>query len=143
MKNEATATLATNARSTVLLEGVNRDEGRWLRLEAGHEYHAVLEDGEPRATVPDIITVFDVHTGEPVPVRELRYGLRVVVLALPCPPLWRGSEALRLVGPRAFGLAVESDATSFIKAAVSSFGFSGTNAHLVIEEYAPPPDPAA
>jgi uncharacterized protein len=107
VKNEATATLATNARRTVLLEGVNRDEGRWLRLEAGHEYHAVLEDGEPRATVPDIITVFDVHSGEPVPVRELRYGMRVVVLALPCPPLWRTPDALRLVGPRAFGLAVD------------------------------------
>jgi uncharacterized protein len=107
VKNAATATLATNARRTVLLEGVNRDEGRWLRLEAGHEYHAVLEDGELRATVPDIITVFDVHTGEPIPVRELRYGLRVVVLALPCPPLWREPEALRLVGPRAFGLSVD------------------------------------
>lgn len=107
VKNSATATVTTNARRTALLEGVNRDEGRWLRLEAGHEYHAVLEDGELRATVPDIITLFDVHSGEPVPVRDLRYGLRVVVFALPCPPLWRSPEALRLVGPRAFGLAVD------------------------------------
>jgi uncharacterized protein len=107
VKNAATATLATNSRRTVLLEGINRDDGRWLRLEAGHEYHAVLEDGELRATVPDLITVFDVHSGAPVPVLELRYGMRVVVLALPCPPLWREPEALRLVGPRAFGLALD------------------------------------
>lgn len=107
VKNAATATLATNSRRTVLLEGINRDERRWLRLEAGHEFHAVLEDGEVRATVPDIITVFDVHSGEPVPVQELRYGMRVVVLALPCPPLWRSPEGLRLVGPRAFGLAID------------------------------------
>jgi uncharacterized protein len=102
-----TASFASNFRGTVLLEGVNRDDGRWLRLEAGHEYHAVLEDGELLATVPDIITVFDVHSGETVPVRELRYGLRVVVLALPSPPLWLRPEGLRLVGPRAFGLAVD------------------------------------
>ena len=106
-KDKESATFATNFRSTVLLEGVNRDEGRWLRLEAGHEFHAVLEDGEVRATVPDIITVFDVHSGETVPVRELRYGLRVVVLALPSPPLWREPAGLTLVGPRAFGLAVD------------------------------------
>lgn len=107
IKNKATATLATNTRRTILLEGINHDEGRWLRLEAGHEYHAVLEDGELRAATPDIITLFDVHSGETVPVPELRYGLRVVVLALPCPPVWRGQEALRLVGPRAFGLSLD------------------------------------
>jgi DUF917 family protein len=107
IKNKATATLATNSRRTILLEGVNRDEGRWLRLEAGHEYHAVLEDGELLAAVPDIITMFDVHSGDPVPVRELRYGMRVVVLALPCPAAWREPAALRLVGPRAFGLCLD------------------------------------
>lgn len=107
IKNRATAALATNTRRTILLEGVNRDEGRWLRLEAGHEYHAVLEDGELLAATPDVITLFDVHSGEPVPVPDLRYGLRVVVLALPSPPMWQGPEALRLVGPRAFGLALD------------------------------------
>lgn len=107
IKNKATATLATNTRRTILLEGIDRDDGRWLRLEAGHEYHAVLEDGALRASTPDVITLFDVHTGEPVPVPELRYGLRVVVLALPCPPMWHEPEALRLVGPRAFGLSID------------------------------------
>jgi DUF917 family protein len=107
VRNSATTSVLNNSRRTVLLEGVNGDEGRWLRLEAGHEFHAVLEDGELRATVPDIITVFDVHSGEPVLVKDLRYGMRVVVLALPCPPLWRQPKGLELVGPRAFGLAVD------------------------------------
>ena len=107
IKNAATAAIATNTRRTILLEGVNRDEGRWLRLEAGHEYHAVLEDGELRAVTPDVITLFDIHSGEPVPVPELRYGLRVVVLALPSPPTWRRPEGLALVGPRAFGLSLD------------------------------------
>lgn len=106
-RNTATTTVLNNTRRTVLLEGVNGDDGRWLRLEAGHEFHAVLEDGELRATVPDIITVFDVYSGEPVLVKDLQYGMRVVVLALPCPSLWRQPHALELVGPRAFGLAVD------------------------------------
>lgn len=107
VKHDATAVLATNSRSTVLLEGINRDEGRWLRLEVGHEFLAVLEDGEVLATVPDIITMFDAYTGEPVMVEALRYGLRVIVLALPCPPLWRGQAGLNLVGPKAFGLDLD------------------------------------
>jgi len=107
VKHDATAALATNSRSTALLEGINRDSGRWFRLEIGHECLAVLEDGEVHATVPDIITLFDVHSGEPIPVEDLRYGLRVVVLALPSPPLWRAPAGLDLVGPAAFGLDLE------------------------------------
>lgn len=107
VKHEATAVLATNSRSTAVLEGINRDQGRVLRLEIGHECLAVLEDGEVRAIVPDIITVFDVYRSEPVTAEALRYGLRVVVLALPCPPLWREPAGLNLVGPQAFGLDLD------------------------------------
>ncbi|AHH99990.1 DUF917 domain-containing protein [Kutzneria viridogrisea] len=96
--------LATNRRTPAMLEGIGPDRGRTLRLEVGHEYLAVIEDGEPLATMPDIITLFDTYTGQPVSAERLRYGLRVVVLALPCPPLWRTEDGLALVGPGAFGL---------------------------------------
>jgi DUF917 family protein len=79
-------------------------DGRTLRLEVGDEYLAVVEDGRTVATVPDIITVFDTHTGEVLTVDELRYGQRVAVLALPCPEVWRTPAGLDLVGPAAFGL---------------------------------------
>ena len=86
------------------IEGTGSHRGRMLRLEIGHEYLAVVEDGQVLATVPDIITVIDTYTGEVIGAGELRYGHRVVVLALPCPPVWRTPTGLDLVGPAAFGL---------------------------------------
>jgi DUF917 family protein len=101
------ATFAANLRSSILLDGINDDSGRCLRVEAGHEFLAVLEDGEVRATTPDIITLFDVYSGNTVSTDSLRYGQRVVVLALPCPELWLQPAGLELVGPRAFGLDLD------------------------------------
>jgi DUF917 family protein len=101
------ATFAANLRSSVLLDGINGDRGRCLRVEAGHEFLAVLEDGDVRATTPDIITLFDVYSGNTVSTDSLRYGQRVVVLALPCPEVWRQPAGLELVGPRAFGLDLD------------------------------------
>jgi DUF917 family protein len=101
------ATFAANLRSTALLDGINGDSGRCLRVEAGHEFLAILEDGEVRATTPDIITLFDVYSGDTVTTDALRYGQRVVVLALPCPEVWRQPPGLPLVEPRAFGLDLD------------------------------------
>jgi DUF917 family protein len=62
-----------------------------------------MEDGVPRAMVPDIITVIDTHTGAPIHTERLRYGQRVTALAFPCQQIWRTSRGLALAGPRAFG----------------------------------------
>lgn len=101
------STFAENLRSTALLDGINDDSGRCLRVEIGHEYLAILEDGEVRATTPDIITLFDVYSGNTVTTDSLRYGQRVVVLAMPCPDVWHQPAGLELVGPRAFGLDLD------------------------------------
>ncbi len=41
--------------------------------------------------------------GMPVATEELRYGLRVAVVVLPCHPHLRSEKALTVVGPLAFG----------------------------------------
>jgi DUF917 family protein len=106
-EGRVTAALAEPGRPTpATVEGTGPDRGRTLRLEAAHEYLAVVEDSQVLATVPDIITVFDTYTGEALSAGELRYGHRVVVLALPCPEVWRTPAGLELVGPAAFGLDV-------------------------------------
>ena len=55
------------------------------------------------ACVPDLISIVDSDTGEPIPTEDVRYGQRVTVLTLPCHPLLKTPEALKIVGPHAFG----------------------------------------
>jgi uncharacterized protein len=82
------------------------DRDRLLRLEFQNENLLAMEDGEVRACVPDIIGLLEASRCTPVTSEELRYGLELDVVALPCAPAWRTPTGLGLVGPRAFGYDV-------------------------------------
>ncbi|MDA1258748.1 MAG: DUF917 family protein, partial [Chloroflexi bacterium] len=64
-------------------------------------------DGEPAATVPEIICVMDSLSGEAIGTETLRYGQRVSVIALPAAPVLTSPRGLENVGPRAFGYDME------------------------------------
>ncbi|XP_076436950.1 uncharacterized protein LOC143276323 isoform X2 [Babylonia areolata] len=55
------------------------------------------------AVVPDVISIMDAATAEPISTEELRYGQRVMVITLPAPSRMTSPEALQVVGPAAFG----------------------------------------
>jgi len=90
-------------RGSALVEGLAADKGRLFRLEFQNENLVVLEDGEPLATVPDIITLLDLHTGHGIVTEGIRYGQRIEIVAFPSPEVWTSAEGLSAVGPRAFG----------------------------------------
>lgn len=55
-------------------------------------------------TVPDLISILG-PDGEAIGSPELRYGLKVSVIAMAAHPLWTGSEkGLQVGGPAGFGL---------------------------------------
>lgn len=56
------------------------------------------------AVVPDIISILDAETAVPITNETLRYGQRVVVMAVGVPEIMRSPAALRQFGPAAFGL---------------------------------------
>ena len=58
---------------------------------------------ETLAVVPDIISIMDAETAEPIPTEEVRYGQRVAVVILPAPPPMTTPRALQVVGPVPFG----------------------------------------
>jgi DUF917 family protein len=89
------------------VQGTGSAAGRQLRLELQNEFLLALEDGEVRASVPDIICVFASDTGEPIASETLRYGQAVAIVAAPGPAVWRSPRGLATVGPRAFGYDVD------------------------------------
>jgi uncharacterized protein len=91
------------ARGEATISGVDAYEGRSLRIAFQNEFLVAQTDDEVLATTPDLITVLDDETGEPITTEGLRYGFRVSVLSMPGDRRWRTPEGLAVVGPGYFG----------------------------------------
>lgn len=87
--------------------GSNSFLGDTMNIGFQNENLIARRDGEVVASVPDLISIVDVNTAEPVTTEVLRYGLRIAVLGIPAPSLLRTPVALEVVGPRAFNLDIE------------------------------------
>ncbi|MFM9107283.1 MAG: DUF917 domain-containing protein [Chloroflexota bacterium] len=92
------------ARGVLNLDGSGPDAGRTLRIDFQNEnLIARDESGAVLAVVPDLICLVDEDTAEPITTEIVRYGLRVVVTAIPAPEMLKTPEALAIIGPAAFG----------------------------------------
>ena len=96
------------ARGELVAEGADQYRGDFLHIAFQNE-NLVAWRGtrnsrdEVIACVPDLICMLETETGEPITTEQLRYGLRVTVLGIPCTDKFRTPEALAVVGPAAFG----------------------------------------
>ena len=59
------------------------------------------------ASTPDLISILDHETGQPITTEQLRYGQRVDLIAYPCDPKWRTEKGIKVVGPDYFGYGIE------------------------------------
>jgi DUF917 family protein len=88
----------------LLPEGSGIGSGDSLRIDFQNENLIARTDGgEILAVVPDLICLVDEDSAEPITTEIVRYGLRVVVLGIPAPEMLKTQEALRVIGPEAFG----------------------------------------
>lgn len=87
----------------VEIDGFGDFEGERGTIDLQNEFLVFRRNDEVEVCVPDLIVVLDADTGLPITTEVLRYGQRIAVLALPCHDLLRAPEALRVVGPKAFG----------------------------------------
>ncbi len=85
------------------LEGFGAFQGDTGRIDLQNEFLVFRRNGVVEVCVPDLVVVLDSDTGLPITTEMLRYGQRIAVLGLPAHPLMRSPEALKVVGPAAFG----------------------------------------
>ena len=92
------------ARGGVRIESFSNQD--ILEIEFQNEFLIAFVNGEVVVTTPDLICIVTEEEGEPVTTELLRYGTRVVVIAVPAPPQLKTEVALNVVGPGAFGYDV-------------------------------------
>jgi DUF917 family protein len=73
-------------------------------IEIQNEYLVARDRGRTVTVVPDLIAVLDAESAEPLTAEMLSYGQRVRVLGYSAAPIMRRPEALRVFGPRMFGI---------------------------------------
>ena len=95
------------ARGTARFDGVEEWRDHTLRLDFQNEFLMAERDGRVIITTPDLITLLEAESGNPVTADSLRYGLRLVALAFEATAQWRSPEGIALVGPRYFGYDVD------------------------------------
>jgi DUF917 family protein len=93
---------------TVTIEGTSSYKTQTIFIEIQNENLIARlrkqdQTEEVVACVPDLISVLDVTSGTSIATEELKYGLRVYVIALPAPSQLTTDQALNVVGPAAFG----------------------------------------
>ena len=84
---------------------------RHMTIPFQNEYlYAALSDAQGSkesldvvCTVPDLISILG-QDGEAIGSQDLRYGLRVNVIALPAHPLWKTEKGIKVGGPEGFNL---------------------------------------
>ena len=95
------------ARGELDILGTGPDAEVACKLAFQNENLVFWREDQPRAMVPDLITIVDEQTGVPITTEALKFGLRVAVLAFPCHAQWRTQDGLALAGPHAFGYEID------------------------------------
>lgn len=91
----------------ITLDGLNENEGQTGKISFQNENIIMELNQQVVATVPDLITMIDLETLQPITNEEVHYGKRIIVLGLPANKKWRTSAGIKLVGPRYFKYDVD------------------------------------
>lgn len=106
-------------RGSTKIDGLDEWAGSRVELDFQNEWLIARRDGEAIATVPHLICLLDIVSGEAIGTETVRYGQRVALVGITAPELFSSEQGLRFVGPRAVGYDLDpvdplgpSDSTS-------------------------------
>lgn len=85
---------------------LHTDSGDY-KLDYQNEFLRVRQGNQSVALTPDIIALIEQDSGTPITTATLQYGLRVDLMILEPPSIWRSPKGLALAGPKIFGYEEE------------------------------------
>jgi len=94
-------------RGRARFDGSDAWRGAGMEIDFQNEWIVARLDGAPIAMSPDLVCVLDGVSGEAIGTETIRYGQRIVVVALPPPEVFLSPKGLEHVGPRAFGYDID------------------------------------
>ncbi len=86
-----------------LVEGTKEFKNNNLKLWFKNEFILSWLNDKPYIACPDLITMIDSTTYEPIINSQLVKGMNVIIFGLPAPQLLRSPAALKALGPQHFG----------------------------------------
>ena len=87
----------------VNIDGINKFKNNQFKIWVKNENILSWLNDEPCVACPDLITMIDQSTFEPVIIGKLNKGTKVMVFGIPAPEIFRSPAALQLLGPKHFG----------------------------------------
>ncbi|XP_053401722.1 uncharacterized protein LOC123549025 [Mercenaria mercenaria] len=94
-------------KGKLVIDGLDDYAGKTVSVEFQNEFLVAREIGAGKdkvlVCVPDLITLMDADTAQPIQTEELKFGIRVAVVAMRASPMISSEQALKFVGPQAFG----------------------------------------
>lgn len=95
------------SKGYVIIEGIEDYTNSTLRIDFQNEFLVAKKDDNVLVTVPDLIVVLDIFNLRPITTDRIKYGQKLLVIGVPSSEKLRSREALRHVGPKAFGYNVD------------------------------------
>ncbi|MCL6003303.1 MAG: DUF917 domain-containing protein [Thermoplasmatales archaeon] len=82
------------------------EDGRFIKISFQNEYMLIRENKKVIASVPEIISLLDTHTLQPIDTENVSADDEVTVLTIPPPSELMTPKALKKIGPQAFGYEI-------------------------------------
>nr|WP_232220566.1 DUF917 family protein [Legionella tunisiensis] len=87
----------------IIIDGINSFKKNQFKIWVKNENILSWLNNEPWVACPDLITMIDQSTFEPVITGKLNEGDNVIVFGISAPESFRSPAALQLLGPKHFG----------------------------------------
>jgi DUF917 family protein len=87
----------------ITMEGIGKYKGKTAKIDFQNEWLNLSIEGEVRCMTPDIITILDPETGEPIRTDIVKYGYRGSIVLIPAHERMRTPKGIETFGPKYFG----------------------------------------